>query len=214
MDSVKIILIRHGESIGNANKLFLGHTDLDLSERGYRQAKYAADYLVHNQKIDAIYSSDLLRAFNTVKTYGDIVGLEVIPSKQFREVNVGAWEGMHVDDIIAQYPKEFSDWVERFGTFKAVNGEAIMEAGKRFYDEVVRVSRINPGKTLLIGAHAAVIRAFWAIIAGVLPENISAQLPYATNASCSFLDYDGEKFIPGKYSYDEYIKESGDPIYF
>ena len=60
-NKTKIILIRHGESLGNANRTMLGHTDLDLSPLGYTQAETTANHL-KNEKIDAIYSSDLIRA--------------------------------------------------------------------------------------------------------------------------------------------------------
>ena len=43
MDLTKIIFIRHGESLGNAKRMMLGHTDLDLSLLGYIQAKTTAE---------------------------------------------------------------------------------------------------------------------------------------------------------------------------
>ena len=52
-------LVRHGQSIGNAKREFLGHTDKDLSELGYLQAQKTADLLA-NERIDVIYSSDLI----------------------------------------------------------------------------------------------------------------------------------------------------------
>ena len=57
----KIIIVRHGQSIGNATKTVLGHTDLDLSDLGYKQAEVTANEL-KNEKIDLIVSSDLKRA--------------------------------------------------------------------------------------------------------------------------------------------------------
>ena len=57
----KIYIIRHGHSLGNLTRTFLGHVDLDLSDLGYKQADCTADAL-KNEKIDIIYSSDLSRA--------------------------------------------------------------------------------------------------------------------------------------------------------
>ena len=51
INKIKIILVRHGQSIGNQTRVFLGHTDLDLSELGYKQANATAEYL-KNEKID------------------------------------------------------------------------------------------------------------------------------------------------------------------
>ena len=75
----KLILIRHGESLGNAVRKLLGHTDLDLSPLGYQQAEAAAVAL-KDERIDAIYSSDLLRAYNTAVPHARLRGIDVIPS--------------------------------------------------------------------------------------------------------------------------------------
>ena len=59
-----IYIIRHGESLGNKNRKFLGHTDLDLTDLGYAQALKTAECLA-SVPFDRIYSSDLIRAYNT-----------------------------------------------------------------------------------------------------------------------------------------------------
>ena len=68
--STELYLIRHGQSLGNFERRFLGHTDLDLTPLGYKQAQCAAAFF-KDIKIDAVYSSDLLRAFNTAKAVAD-----------------------------------------------------------------------------------------------------------------------------------------------
>ena len=52
-NATKIIIVRHGQSLGNLNKQFLGHTDLDLSDLGYKQAICTANHL-KNEKIDIV----------------------------------------------------------------------------------------------------------------------------------------------------------------
>ena len=64
MKNTVFYLVMHGQSIGNALRTYLGHTNLDLSELGYEQAKITAEHL-RNVPFDAIYSSDLLRAYHT-----------------------------------------------------------------------------------------------------------------------------------------------------
>ena len=215
MAKTNLILVRHGQSLGNATRTILGHTDLDLSELGYKQASAVAEYLKNNKKIDKIYSSDLKRAFNTVKTYGDMVGMEVIPSKMLREVSVGDWEGRRVDDLIEEYGEMYTvDWSKRYGTFKFPGGEGTIAAGERFYNEIRKICLENEGKTLLIGAHAAVIRSFWSIVAGIKPEELNDALPFPTNASCSTMSFDGEDFILGEFSYDEYLSGMMSPKLF
>ena len=52
--STRLLVVRHGESIANAERAFLGHTDVGLSERGRIQAQATADFL-KNEPISAIY---------------------------------------------------------------------------------------------------------------------------------------------------------------
>jgi broad specificity phosphatase PhoE len=206
----KIILIRHGESLGNKDRIILGHTDLDLSEHGYLQANTTAEYL-KNQKIDAIYSSDLKRAYNTALPHAKIRNLEVICDKNLREIYVGDWEGLPVSEILEKWGREvFEDqWHGHFGTFTFPNGESVVNGGKRFYNCVLNIVRQNIGKTIIITAHAAVIRAFWAIISGIKWENVVNELPFATNASYSTCYFDGFDIKPEVYSFDDHLIEVG-----
>lgn len=138
--TIKIIIIRHGHSLGNQTKTFLGHYDLDLSEIGIKQAEKTAEYL-KNEKIDCIFSSDLLRAVNTAAPHAVIHGLDVNKSELFREVCAGEWENRQIDDIIAEWGREvfYDQWVNNFGCFTFPSGESIRAAGKRFYNELYRI---------------------------------------------------------------------------
>lgn len=206
----KIIFIRHGQSLGNASRIFLGHTDLDLSELGYIQAEATAKYL-EKEKIDIIYSSDLKRAVNTAIPHAKMRNLVVNTSKNLREMYVGAWENMKFVDIIDKWGREMyeKNWFAGFGTFSFPDGESIQSGGKRFYNEVLRISKENIGKTVLISAHAAVIRSFWAIISDIEWDQVAEKIPFASNASYSIAYFDGEKIIPDIYSFDSHLSEVG-----
>ncbi len=209
-NATKLIIIRHGQSIGNATGRFLGHTDLDLSELGYKQANTTADYL-KNEKIDKIFSSDLLRAYNTAVPHAKMRNLDVNTSKKLRELNAGDWENLVVDEIIEKYGREVyeSYWTDCFGTFDFYGGEAVSEGGIRFYNEVLRICQENAGKTVLIAAHAAVIRAFWGYISGISWDKLGRELPFPSNASYSIAFYDGKDIIPDIYSFDEHLTDVG-----
>ena len=74
----RIILVRHGQSEANANFIFAGHSDFPLTEFGHAQAKLVAEYLAKNEKIDAIYSSDLKRAYYTAVPTSELLGIEIV----------------------------------------------------------------------------------------------------------------------------------------
>lgn len=206
----KIIIVRHGQSIGNATKTVLGHTDLDLSELGYKQAEVTANAL-KNEKIDIIYSSDLKRAYNTALSHAKMRNMSVIPSEKLREVYIGDWEGIVIDEIIEKWGREAVevDWLGNFGTFTFPKGENLYDAGVRFYKEIYRIANENMGKTILIAAHAAVIRVFWALISDISRYEICEKVPFATNASYSICYFENDKITPFAYSIDEHLNEVG-----
>ena len=209
MSKTNFILVRHGESLGNAARIVLGHTDMDLSELGYRQAKCTADYL-KDVKIDEIYSSDLQRARNTAFEHAKIRGMEVKTSEKLREIFCGDWEKQSVPEVREKYPDVYDiQWIGGFGTFTFPGGESTQHAGARFYKEIRRIAEENCGKTVLVAAHAAVIRAFWAIMAKIEPEKVAEELPFPTNASYSLFSYENGEFVLDSYSCDEHLAEVG-----
>ena len=211
MKKTRIYLIRHGESLGNAKHIFLGHTDLDLSELGYAQANAAAMAMA-DVAFDAIYSSDLLRAFNTAKPHADLRGMKVIADKGLREVFVGDWEGLTVDEVIEKYG-EHTYRVEwrgvGYGNFVFPGGESVLGAGERFCGALMNIAKANAGKTILVAAHASVIRTFYALASGIEAGEMGEKSVFPSNASYSVVDYEDGKFSPIEFSHDSYLSEVG-----
>lgn len=205
--STRILLVRHGESLGNARRAFLGHTDKDLSERGYAQAYRTAEFLSF-ERIDVIYSSDLIRAYNTAVPHAKLHGLAVIPDGGLREIYAGEWEDRTVEEIIDIWGDEYLvGWRKNFGTYAIPGGESVLNLGKRIESAVLSIARANVGKTVLIACHAAAIRSFFGRISGIAPEELAGRLAFPTNASVSTVYFDGEKLIPGEYSHDGHLTD-------
>lgn len=203
----KILLVRHGESIGNATRTFLGHIDLDLSERGYLQAARTDEFLA-DVKIDAVYTSTLIRAYNTALPHAKRRGIAIVPSPQLREMYAGDWENKKVEQIIEIWGDDFTEgWRGKFGVYTIPGGEEPTAATERFYCEVYKIAKENEGKTVLIGAHAAVIRLFFGKIRSIEPKDLADAFFYPTNASVSVVYFDGERLIPGEYSHDAHLSD-------
>ena len=197
MMKTKIIIQRHGESAGNANHLYLGHTDMPLTEKGREQARLAAESL-RDEKIDVIYSSDLSRAYQTAEPHAALRGLSINTSDQLREVFAGDWEGLPNDEIVEKYTKEF--FTRRtYRDFVYPGGESIPELSLRMYNEIVKIAKENEGKTILIVSHSAAIRSFWYYFCGYTTENTVDSVGFMVNTSYSIFYYEDGKFIPGEY---------------
>ena len=199
--NIEIILQRHGESLGNAKKMYLGSTDLGLSEKGFFQAESAA-CAIENVRLDAVYSSDLKRAYNTALPHARLRGLEVVCVPGMRELFIGDWEGMTIYELVEKYGELFSvGWQQNFGTFKAPNGESVPELADRIFDTVFKIAQKHlDGERLLIVTHAAAIRSFWGKISDIDPAALANTVPFPTNASFTRVVYNGERLIPISYS--------------
>ncbi len=209
MSKTEILFLRHGESLGNSLKIMTGQTDVDLSDRGYLQAEAAAEFLLE-QGIDVIYSSDLKRAYNTALAVSRVLGLPIIKSEGLREIFIGEFEGIKMEELSAEVGESFGRyWTSDFGIYSFPGGETTLEAGERFYRNVEEIAKAEEGRRVLIAAHAGVIRSFWGIISGLSRAELGSALPFASNASVSRVVYKDGLFVPVAYSENEHVKKIG-----
>ena len=206
-----IYMVRHGESVGNMRRDFLGHTDLPLTEKGEAQALAAARYL---QEIgfapDVVYASPLCRAYKTTELALSLVDAPaIIPSDGFREIYAGEWEGVNFDELDKRYPEARETWKNDIGHACPLGGEAVSQLYGRVISTLLSVAKENLGKTVFIGAHATPIRAVETYARG-FSSDLMREIPWPTNASISVYAFDGERLTPVVYSYDEFMKDTVD----
>ena len=108
-----LMLVRHGESEWNAQRRYQGQSDVPLSALGRRQAKLIAERLA-GCKIDAVYASDLVRAWQTASAIAEKNGLEVFSEPRLRELKFGVLEGLTFDEAQTQYPEMMAAWLDDF----------------------------------------------------------------------------------------------------
>lgn len=187
----RFLFIRHGESDGNRYSLFTGQGDLPLTELGHRQAEAAADYIVkqYGDSIDAVYASDLARAWDTGKAAADRLGLPMIPDRGLREILAGEWEGVHFADLPERFGEDYALWMTDIGRSRCTGGESVAELSERVHAAVVCIAEANPGKTILIATHATPIRTLQCRFAGVGLEEMQ-QIPWVANASLTEAVYE------------------------
>ena len=107
---LKLLIIRHGESLSNVENLFSGHQDVGLTEKGIWQAEQLAERLA-DTKIDALYSSDLQRAIHTAIIINKKHQLTLNVEPLFKEIHFGDWEGQCYEEIYTDSDSEhYRDW--------------------------------------------------------------------------------------------------------
>ena len=192
--SVKIIYVRHAESLWNPIGKYQGRLDPELSERGHRQAKLLAKALKkYNPTV--LYSSPLKRTYMTAEYISKELGLPININEDIIEIDHGDWSGLLVDEVKEKYSEMFRDWLYQPEKVKFPNGEDLEEVYKRvkkFQDEVLQK---HDGETIIAVSHTVPIRA--SLVAGLnLP--LSKFWSFGCdNASYSILDY--EKVRPILY---------------
>ncbi len=202
----KMYLIRHGESLGNAERRFLGHTDLGLSELGKKQAECVKRYF-DNIELDGIYSSDLIRAQNTVKPLSASKGLNIVLKQNLREIFAGRWENMLYGEIEEKFKADWQAWQkansEQMGTTDGEKAKALLV---RIYSALKEIAEQNEGKTLAVCMHAMGIRVF----TNSLYKRCTSELyrtPWVANASVSEVVYENGEFRPEKLNDRSHLGE-------
>jgi len=103
---MKLLFIRHGESVANTEGRLQGQMDSPLTDRGREQAHALARRLVRERwPVDSIHSSDLCRAADTAGILGAALGAPVFLDDRLREYDVGVLTGLTRADIEQQYPE-------------------------------------------------------------------------------------------------------------
>ena len=202
----RFIIIRHGYSAFNKENRFSGQADIELDEIGYSQADSVAEYVLKNFQIDSIYSSDLVRAYNTAKPIAIALELPIIKDAGLRELHVGDWEGMLITEVAEKFPESFKMYKTNIGLARPDGGESYPELAKRASDTFERIANENEGKTVLVATHGGVIRTLRCAWLDV-PKEEYQNVPHVPNASITIAEYADGKGVFTEVGLDSYLKE-------
>ncbi len=200
------LLIRHGQSQANLDNIFAGHTDVPLTELGQKQAKLTADFIAGNFAVDAVYASDLARAFATGEAVAKAFGLPITAHKGLREIYGGDWEQAHYPDLPVKYPKEFSVWLKDIGNAYCPSGESVRELQQRLVATLSEIANENEGKTVVIATHACAIRSVMSYCEQKGVEGMK-DIPWVSNASVTIVEVEDGKFLLKQAGLDEHLKD-------
>lgn len=159
-----VYLARHGESDWNVERRWQGHADRPLTDRGREQARLLAKRLA-DVKLEAVYASDLRRAWETAQAVAATRGLEVVRLPELREVDVGSWSGCTRDECAERFPEAFARW--RQGGSGWDDGESYEEMGERIVEAIRTIAAEHPDGAVLVVSHGGPIRAVHAHALGV-----------------------------------------------
>jgi len=206
MKNTTILLVRHGQSEGNVLGLFTGHSGYPLSELGHAQAAKTAEYIHANYQVDAVYSSDLPRAFQTAEHIAKAFGLPITTNAGLREINAGDWENRLFNELLPLYPNSFPLWRNDFFNAYCVGGESVSQVGERGTKALYAIAEANPGKCIAVASHATTIRSSLWKISGT-PESAMQNMLYSANCGVSELAYVDGKLEIVSMNYADHLAD-------
>lgn len=180
---MSVLLVRHGEAVGNRERRFIGHLDVALSELGSAQAQRVAERLA-DAGIERIVSSDLQRAADTATPLSRLLGIPVETTPELREVNNGDWTGLLPEEIRAGWPEMFADYLRGV--------DVARPGGERWRQVYARVSAVlgdllRADTTVAVFTHGGPLlcAAAWATGTEIAGNIFTGRLAPASNGSVS-----------------------------
>jgi broad specificity phosphatase PhoE len=170
----ELLLVRHGETDWNRDRRFQGHADQPLNDAGREQARALADQLA-GERIDFVYTSDLVRARETAEIVAARVGADVVVLSELREIDVGDWEGLTWPEIEQRHPEGARSWHEHGQGW--TSGETYDELGERIIAALRRIAADHPDQNVLVVGHGGTVRATRAFIEGLSVADSRRQSP-------------------------------------
>lgn len=172
----RLVLIRHGETDWNREGRFMGHTDLPLNDKGLAQAEAAAQSF-RGQTLEAVYTSDLLRARQTAEAVARATGAPIVIDRRLREIGQGEWEGQLLSRIQAVYGDLLARRrVDPLDT-RPPGGETVREVQARVLPFLKETARRHPDGRVAIVSHGALLAVVRVRLLGLPVETVWDQGP-------------------------------------
>lgn len=152
----ELIAVRHGETEWNAENRMQGHADISLSNRGLRQARAVAAALAA-ERLHAVYSSDLQRAFQTAEAINAHHQHRIQADVRLREIHLGVFEGLTRDEALSRYGGAYDQFFFSDGTFALPAGESRRQLQQRVDEFLHETVSRHVGERILIVTHGGVL---------------------------------------------------------
>ena len=182
----RLYIVRHGELVTSKEWRYVGQMDVELNETGKKQVQNLSSRLSFEQ-IEMIFSSDLTRTIESAEIIGKKLEIINEPISELREINLGVWEGLTLEEIEESFPEDLVKRSEDIKDFRIINGESFSDVKKRVIPKLKDIIEGNVSKRILVIAHGGVNRI---IIADALGLDINNIPRLEQNYAClNIIDY-------------------------
>ena len=171
-ETLKLYIIRHGETEWNVIKRFQGQLNTPLTEKGMEKLRKTGKKL-ENVLFDEVYTSELGRTvasaeiiLNENRGYRN-KKLELKKLAELNEVYFGVWQGLTYEEVFLKYPEEANNYFYNVKNYKAENVEAenLKDALERFLKGINKILESHKSGNILVVTHGTVFEMFMNYVA-------------------------------------------------
>lgn len=165
MQATRITAVRHGETDWNVQRRIQGHTDIALNAAGRAQASKVA-HALRGESIDAVYASDLQRAFATGAAIAAAAGAPLVAEPGLRERSFGALESRTFAQIEQAWPEQARRWRKRDPHYAPEGGETLALLRERIAQVLARLAANHTGGHMVVVTHGGVLDMLYRLATG------------------------------------------------
>lgn len=167
---MRLIAIRHGETVWNVEGRMQGHLDSTLTARGSQQARALAERL-RRESFSVLYSSDLGRAVQTAEAISLATRVPISQEAGLRERNMGIFEGLTREEVAQRFPVEYSDYRRLGHGYRIPTGESGQDRLERSVRVLTAIADRHPDETVVVVTHGGFLMGFLEHVLGIPPGN-------------------------------------------
>jgi len=199
----ELILVRHGETVWNVDKIYRGRADVDLDEVGIKQAELLGKYL-SNWKLEAIYSSPLKRALATANIIARYHKIGVYIADGLIDFDYGEWQSLPEQEVRRSYPALLDKWHNNPHEVRIPDGERLADVRERAAGIVDNVLSKYEGSVVLV-SHRVVNKVLICSLLG-LDNSYFWNIKQDVSGITIFNYVDG-RFVLTKHNDTSHLKE-------
>ncbi|MGE5639294.1 MAG: histidine phosphatase family protein [Clostridia bacterium] len=185
--TLRLCLVRHGETQWNAEGRVQGQLDVPLSPIGLAQARAVA-VVLGKERFDAIYCSDLLRVRQTAEPTASLLNQDVIFTERLRERHYGVFQGLTYADAKLKLPEDYARFKDKDPDYAFQTGESLSQFNERALAFFAFLVEKHQGQSLLVFTHGGILEMMYRYVTG---RGISTPRDFEIpNAALNRLEHD------------------------
>jgi probable phosphoglycerate mutase len=164
--SLRLYLLRHGETTSSQTGTFCGKLNIDLTPEGLEMAK---DFAFAYQNLDwtAVYTSPFQRSLQTAQPLCDLLGIKMHIRQGLKEICYGEWEGKSTETVNREFHDEYVRWLADPGWNSPTGGEKGIDIARRSSEVLEEIEQTYQSGNILIVSHKSTIRIIICSLLGI-----------------------------------------------